>query len=57
MVLIIRVDERHEGPGVDEYQECFLVGFSKSRRNRSPVRSERFTGPPRTDPMIPRKAS
>jgi hypothetical protein len=57
VMAVVRVDEGHERPRVDEDQERFRLRSRRSFRNRSPVRSERSGGPPRTDPMTPRKAS
>ena len=58
-MAVVRVDQGHERPRVDEDQERFRLRLrlTRSFRNRSPVRSERSGGPPRTDPMTPRKAS
>jgi hypothetical protein len=63
VMAVVRVDESHQRTRVDEYQarvrlrERFRLRSSKSRRNRSPVLSDRSGGPPRTHPMTPRKAS
>jgi len=57
VMAVVRVDEGHQGPCVDEDQERFRLRSRRSFRNRPPVRSERSGGPPRTDPMTPRKAS
>ncbi len=55
VVPVVGVDQRNQRPGVNQNQESFLP--SSSRRNRSPVRSERSGGPPRTRPITTRKAS
>ena len=50
MVLVIRIDQGNEGPGIDENQERFPRCL-RSAAKRRPVCSERLGFPPRTIPM------
>src|SRR5712691_7605864 len=49
-MLVIGVDQGYEGARIDEDHRRGLL-FARCSRRRTPVRSDRFGGPPRTLPM------